>query len=361
MRNRSFFQKSGLTLSLLLAFLFSISGQGLNPDIQIQDDAKYSIQWLSQYPATKDKTKTKGNKKEISKNTPSEGSIEKPTQQFKNRLSDLIFGVKSSNPIKPMSIIAINPDTFWIVDQGIGSLLEVFNGVGEITHTRNKNQEILPSLVSSCLLPGNKILFTDSKLNKIFIFIPGRKEFKILNDSLLLEQPTGIAYSAVNKEIWVVETKAHRISVLTEEGKLIKQIGNRGSGDGEFNFPTYIWIDKSGTVFVVDAMNFRIQIFSESGKWVSVFGEIGDSSGYLSRPKGIATDSFGHIYVADALFHVVQVFDNKGKFLYVFGSQGQEKEQFWMPTGIFIDSSNYIYVADSYNSRVQVFQLIHDN
>jgi DNA-binding beta-propeller fold protein YncE len=359
MRKRRFLLKSVLSLSLLLALLFSLSGQGLNPNILSQEDAKYTIRWVSQYPAIKAKTKEHNNGISV---TPSEEhSKERTGKQLKNRITDLIFGEKTSKPIKPMSIIAINPDTFWIVDQGIGSILEVFNGVGEMTHIRNKKLETLPSLVSSCLLPGNKILFTDSKLNKVFVLIPGSKEYKILNDSLILDQPTGIAYSAVNKEIWVVETKAHRISVLNEEGILIKQIGSRGSSPGEFNFPTYIWIDKSGTVFVVDAMNFRIQIFSENGELLSVFGEIGDSSGYLSRPKGIATDSYGHIYVADALFHVVQVFDNRGKFLYVFGSQGQEKEQFWMPTGIFIDHSNYIYIADSYNSRIQVYQLIHEN
>lgn len=343
-----------LTMLVLLSARAQETGQ-LNKS---QEDDTYSIQWVSQYPAVKKKKKE--NQKGISDILLGEETKQKNSRRNKNWFSNLLFGKKPDNLVKPMSVLAMSPDTLWVADQGTGTFLQVVKGVGEMTHFRNKKIEQLPSIVGSCFLPDNKIVFTDSKLNKIFQFMPGDKDLHILNDSLVLLQPTGIAYSSVNKQIWVVETKAHHISVLDEKGKRIKQIGKRGLEKGEFNFPTHIWIDQLGMVYVVDAMNFRIQVFNKNGEFVSMFGEIGDASGYFSRPKGVATDSFGHIYVADALFHVVQVFDKSGNLLYVFGSQGQEKEQFWMPTGIYIDKDNYIYVADSYNSRVQVFQLSLD-
>ncbi len=105
-----------------------------------------------------------------------------------------------------MSVVAMNPGTFWVADQGNGSILQVHNQVGEITQFRNKDIESLPSIVGSCFTPDHKILFTDSKLNIVFLFTPGNKELEILDDSLKLEQPTGIAYSEVNQQIWVVET-----------------------------------------------------------------------------------------------------------------------------------------------------------
>ncbi|MEN8155441.1 MAG: 6-bladed beta-propeller [Bacteroidota bacterium] len=296
----------------------------------------YSIQWVGQYPAQKEK-------RERDRST--------------TWLTDLLFGKKPADLVKPMSVVAMNPDTFWIADQGSGSILRVFNQVGEMTQLKHEEVESLPSIVGSCFIPGNKTLFTDSRLNTVFWFEHGQKALHILNDSLRLEQPTGIAYSAVNREIWVVETKAHRISVLDENGEMIRHIGGRGNAPGMFNFPTYIWIDNSGTVYVVDAMNFRIQVLDKEGAFISDFGEIGDASGYFSRPKGVATDSYGHIYIVDALFHVVQVFDREGNYLYAFGSQGEGPEQFWMPTGIYIDKRNFIYIADSYNSRVQIFEL----
>ena len=321
--------------------LISVGAPGQNEDAFVpdQDQDNYDIRWVSQYPAIK----------------------EKKSKRNANWFSNLVFGKKPDNLVKPMSVLALNPDAYWIADQGNGSILQVSAGQGELCKFENKEIDNIPSIVGSCFTPDHKILFTDSRLNQVFRYDPGTRNLEVLIDSMNLVQPTGIAYSQLMQQIWVVETGAHRISVFDEKGELIKRLGGRGNIPGKFNFPTYLWIDPAGLVYVVDAMNFRVQILDSNGEFISAFGEAGDSSGFFSRPKGIATDSFGHIYVSDALFNVVQVFDRSGELLSVFGSQGQAKEQFWMPTGIYIDAENFIYIADSYNSRVQVFQLSSDN
>ncbi|MCF6342007.1 MAG: 6-bladed beta-propeller [Bacteroidales bacterium] len=274
-----------------------------------------------------------------------------------DRIGEFLFG-KQQEPVlsKPISIIASNPESYWVLDQGLGVLLNIKDNVGEIPRSFKKKYS---SLVGLCVSADSVCFYTDSRLNKIFELNVGKDEMTEFKPSTELFQPTGLAYSRINDELWVVETAAHRISVFNREGKLIRQIGKRGELPGEFNYPTFIWIDKAGVVYIVDSMNFRIQILNSDGGVITVFGEIGDATGYFSRPKGIATDSFGNIYVVDALFHAVQIFDKNGNLLYHFGKQGREDGQFWLPTGIFIDDNDYIYVADSYNSRVQVFQLIN--
>ncbi len=235
---------------------------------------------------------------------------------------------------KPISVYAENPLSFWVLDQGMGTMVKVQDQVGEIPQLFKTKYN---SLVGICAASPKEIFYTDSRANKIYKMTLDIDELIEFNNSIELNQPTGIAYSHLNDELWVVETAAHRISVFNQQGKLIRQIGKRGKGPGEFNFPTFIWIDKSGVVYIVDSMNFRIQILNNKGEPINYFGQIGDASGYFSRPKGIATDSYGNIYVADALFHVVQIFDKTGKFLYHFGQQGIEDGQFWMPSGIYID------------------------
>ena len=298
---------------------------------------KPEIQWVGQWPSIKSKSQ----KKEI-----------------KQQIKDLLIGKKKQELSRPVSVLAINQNFFWILDQENCSLFKVINDVGKIPHFIEKKKSNFSSLVGICNF-HNEILFTDSFSNKIFTINSEKKGCAILNDSLKLDKPTGIAYLPEKKEIWVVETGAHRILILNEQGQIIKKIGSRGIAKGEFNFPTHIWIDKKGNVYVVDAMNFRIQVLNKDGEIISVFGSNGNSPGYFSSPKGIATDSYGHIYVSDALFNVVQIFDINGNFLYTFGSQGHEDGQFWMPSGIYIDSDDKIYVADSYNSRIQIFQLIN--
>lgn len=325
----------------LLTILFFNNNCPAQDTAKIQPDEKTrkaEIQWIGQWPSAKSKSQ----KKEI-----------------KQQIKDILIGKKKQELSKPVSILAYNQNLFWILDQENNAIFKVINEAGKIPHFIEKKKNNFSSLVGICNFHNNEILFTDSYSNKIFLINSEKKECTILNDSLKLDKPTGIAYSPDKKEIWVVETGAHRIIVLNEKGEIIKKIGSRGTARGEFNFPTHIWIDKKENVYVVDAMNFRVQVFNKDGEIISVFGSNGNSPGYFSSLKGIATDSYGHIYISDALFNVVQIFDINGNFLYTFGSQGHEDGQFWMPSGIYIDSDNKIYVADSYNSRIQIFQLIN--
>lgn len=297
-----------------------------------------SVEWISQWPG-----------KDLKSN---ENAI-------KPRIKDLIFGKKDLlQLVRPVSILAINQNSFWILDQENKTIFQVTDAIGKIPRFIEKKNNSFSSLVAICKFQGNDMLFTDSYSNKIFKINTENKKITSFNDSLKLNKPTGIAYSALRKEIWVVETGTHRLIVLNEKGELIKTIGSRGLKKGQFNFPTHIWIDKQGNVYVVDAMNFRVQVLNQAGDVISVFGSNGNATGFFSCPKGIATDSYGHIYIVDAMFHAIQVFDINGEFLYTFGSQGHDEGQFWMPSGIFIDESDKIYVADSYNSRIQIFQLV---
>jgi sugar lactone lactonase YvrE len=327
-----------VTIIVLLVFASKgIEAQDINADGNNPPGQDSFIEWIGQYPALPGET---GEKK------------------FKDRFVEFFTGKGGRMFLnKPVSVLAMNPDTFLILDQENGQIFKVKDGVGDITQFKKGDYINFPSMVGITELTGDSILFTDSFLNKVFLSIPGSKEIKSLNDSLKLDQPTGIACSPVTGDIWIVETKAHRVSVIDRQGQLKKQFGERGTGPGQFNYPTSVWIDNSGRAYVIDALNFRIQVFSGQGDLIKIFGEAGDATGYFARPRGIAVDSYGNIYISDALFNAIQIFDINGNFLYAFGKQGREKGEFWMPAGIYIDHNNYIYVADTYNSRVQVFHL----
>ncbi|MFI5150486.1 MAG: 6-bladed beta-propeller [Bacteroidia bacterium] len=304
------------------------AGQGLE-----QGDVK----WISQWPVRDSKQKDK---------------------DVKARLRHIIFGARRQVLTRPVSMIADQRGEYWILDQQSNTIFQVSEGQGKVPRFLEKKGLDLTSLVGICKFRQGELLFTDSHLDKIFLINSDKKTCVVLNDSLKLDKPTGIAYSADHHEIWVVETGKHCIRVLSEGGVVLRTVGSRGGGKGEFNFPTQITISKQGFVYVVDAMNFRIQVLNNKGDVVSLFGKNGDGSGSFASPKGIATDSYGNIYVADALFHVVQIFNVTGRLLYTFGTQGQGEGEFWMPSGVFVDEKDKIYVSDCYNSRVQVFQLI---
>jgi len=282
----------------------------------------------------------------------------KQESSFFSKVFEMIVGKDVYALNCPISLIAEDTSRIYILDQGnrtVSKLDMIKNEFGSIEIDALQN---FPSLVGICKDDENNYYFSDSKLNKIYYFNEQSISLSILNDSLKLNKPTGIAFCKYSNEFYITETDLHRIIVLDKKGNVVRTIGKRGILKGEFNFPISIWISDEGFKYIVDAMNFRIQILNDKDEVVSVFGQAGDASGYFGRPKGIAIDSYGNIYVVDALFNTVQIFDKTGNFLYNFGKVGKNNCEFWLPNGIYIDKGNKIYVADSYNSRIQIFQLV---
>ncbi len=194
----------------------------------------------------------------------------------------------------------------------------------------------------------------DSEPGKVFAFgADGREVFTI---SAPLQRPAGLTISG--DSLAVADSQAHAIFIFDLRGRLRFQFGRRGTGPGEFNFPTHVAADNQGRLLVTDSLNSRIQVFDAAGKFLSQIGSAGDTPGHFGRPKGVAADSFGHIYVADAVFDNLQVFDLSGHLLMTLGQGGTEPGEFGLPAGIAIGTDNQIYVADSYNHRVQVFKYI---
>lgn len=177
-------------------------------------------------------------------------------------------------------------------------------------------------------------------------------------------RPVGIAIDKTRGLVYVSDpampdSVKHRIYVFNEAGKFIRYIGTRGNKDGQFNFPTGLWVDGNGMLYVVDSMNFRIQIFNPRGKFVAKFGQEGDAPGYFDKINAVATDGFGNIYVTDGGASGVTIFNSKYQPLLWFGGLSAKPGYFSIPLGITVDPrTEKIYVADSINARVNVYKLL---
>src|ERR1041385_8758226 len=79
----------------------------------------------------------------------------------------------------------------------------------------------------------------------------------------------------------------------SEDGKLLKTWGTKGSGDGQLDGPHALAMDSRGRLFVGDRSNNRIVIFDQDGKQLDVWRQ-------FSRPSGIYIDKRDVMYVADS-------------------------------------------------------------
>ncbi|MBK3515888.1 NHL repeat-containing protein [Carboxylicivirga marina] len=279
------------------------------------------------------------------------------TKEFKfsfKSLLHLLTGKEPQRLYRPVSVFLDKNQQLKVLDQSYQGIIRYAEG--EFKPWKVKSKIALTSLVDMCQYPDEAVLMTDSYHNQVFLYNEKDRLLKVFSDTIL-NKPTGIVCDVDRELVYVSETGAHRIAVFDFEGNLIKRIGCRGLGDLQFNYPTFLDVDKDGVLYVVDSMNFRIQQISPGGVFISSFGENGDATGSFARPKGIALDSYGHIYVADALFNAVQVFDKNGDLLYYFGNKGTDIGEFMMPMGVYITDMNRIYVTDYLNARIQVYQL----
>lgn len=100
------------------------------------------------------------------------------------------------------------------------------------------------------------------------------------------------------------------IKKFNTTGQLQMQFGFRGGrGAGYFEGPTDLSVDnRNGDIYVVDSGNNRVQRFNRDGQFMSEFGGMGAGNGQFNSPTGIAVDRDGYVYISDTNNNRVQKF-----------------------------------------------------
>ena len=279
-------------------------------------------------------------------------------KSFFERVAEFFVGESDAHLVRPMAVVETPDGTLCVADPGAKGVQCFDVRRGRYQLVQGVDAAPLPSPVGLTNGARGEIYVADSALARILVIQPGAKQASPMAIEATLRQPTGLVFDPVGQQLFIVDTAAHQVVVIGLDGKERARFGQRGDGDGQFNFPTLIGRDSDGRLYVTDSLNFRIQIFDTTGRFLSRFGRHGNATGDLSRPKGVATDRFGHVYVVDSMFHALQVFDHSGVFLLAIGGQGQGAGEFWLPTGLYVSDNNTIYIADSHNQRVQVLRYI---
>lgn len=275
---------------------------------------------------------------------------------FWQRVGEFFTGKEEEWFIRPTGVAA-RGSVIYVADPGAQALWVLDPQGSRFRRIREAGGQRLISPVAVALGADDRIYLADSFLGRVFVFDANGHLKGTIADANL-RRPAGLAYDAGSDRLYVADSAAHRVWIFAGDGRPVGGIGQRGTGNGEFNFPTHVALDREGTLSVTDSLNFRLQMFEAHGSFIGQFGRHGDSSGDFGMPKGVALDSEGHIYVVEALFDAVQIFDRGGRFLLSFGERGLGPGQFWLPGGLFIDGRDRIYVADAYNQRIQIFEYL---
>jgi tripartite motif-containing protein 71 len=151
--------------------------------------------------------------------------------------------------------------------------------------------------------------------------------------------------------IVIVAGHEDRIQLFTRDGELFDIFGIPGPGDGQFNHPHGLAVDRDrdDLIYVGDQENHRLQVFDQAGGFERQWG---DAEFQHIHDVGIDRDS-GNIFVGDYELHRLRKFSATGALLGVFGGPGPQPGQFNGVWGVSTDSAGFVYVGDTFNKRVQ--------
>lgn len=283
------------------------------------------------------------------------------------RLGDALFGREPARGmVSPMAVCTDGGERVFVADPG-AQAVHAFD-LGTRRHAVWSPAEAWARLLQPVGIAYDaahgRVLVSDSQAGRVVAFSPDGKPLGEMGRGAL-RRPCGLAVDPSTGRVYVADAAAHQVVVLGPDGEETARAGTRGSGPGEFNYPTNVALGTAaggaGTVvYVSDSLNFRVQALTADLAPLRTVGRKGDMPGYFAQPKGVGVDSEGHLYVVDAHFEAVQLFDDQGRLLMSFGREGTGPGEFWLPAGLSVDARDRVWIADSYNRRVQAFQYLHE-
>lgn len=149
----------------------------------------------------------------------------------------------------------------------------------------------------------------------------------------------------------IVAGHEDRVQRFTAEGELIDIFGVPGTGDGEFNHPHGLAVDRDrgDLIYVGDQENDRLQVFTVEGEFVRQWGDAGFQH---IHDVGIDRET-GNLFVGDYELDTLRKFSPTGEILGEYGGTGGGPGQFSGVWGVSTDSLGFVYAADTFNRRVQ--------
>ncbi len=279
-------------------------------------------------------------------------AIRRPPSAFSKLLRVIVGGAAREHMTQPYGV-AVGPDRRVYVADSVGGVIHVY----DLEKSRHDTIKVAAQSLIGIAVVGQRLYVTDSVAGRLVCLDLKGHELWSRGAGDGFVRPTGLAASA--DLLYVVDTMQHRIVTVGLGGTIYERLGTRGSGPGQFNFPTNIVRAGDGRLFVTDTMNFRVQVLDRHGAPLAAFGRLGDAPGDFDKPKGIALDSDGHVYVVEGLNDIVQIFDERGRLLLTFGGSGAGAGELWLPSGITI-VNDVVYVADAANRRVQLFEYVKE-
>ena len=165
-----------------------------------------------------------------------------------------------------------------------------------------------------------------------------------------LDYPTGLSIDS-DGNIIVADKDNKLIKIFSTDGQFLHKLGTEPS----FTKPFHC-IQHNNYLIVSDTDDHSVKLFDRKGNFLYKFGKKGNGDGEFNKPHCLFMNKAGHLMVCDKENHRIQVFDLSGKFVAKFGTKGSGIGDFYRTGSVAVLSDGKIVVSDFGNSRIQIFE-----
>ena len=319
----------------------------IKPQIQNNKDGTYKISYFAKETGTCEASlKVNG---EHVLGSPFEVQIKR--RQFRPVFS---FGQRSSDS-RTWGVAVNDKDEIAVSEHG-NHRVEIFACDG--THLRSfgeeGNQQGEFDLPAGIAFHNDKILVADRMNHRVQLFSDHGDYLNHFGEKgsrdNQLQFPRGLSIDS-DGNIVVADRDNKSIKIFSLDGRFLRSIGTEGS----FSFPIHC-IQHDNYLIVSDIGDHCIKVFNREGKFLYKFGKQGMGDGEFDGPGCLSVDKAGHLLVCDPSNHRVQVFKLSGEFVTQFGAYGTGIGEFNSPLSTAVLSDGKIIVTEFSNDRVQIFE-----
>ena len=205
--------------------------------------------------------------------------------------------------------IAFHNDNILVADRG-NRRVQLFSDQGEYLGQFGEEGNLDHQLKSPHGLSVNSdgnIIVADSRIKLVKIFSLGGQFLRKIGTEGSFKFPFHCIQQ--NNYFIVSDPGDNSIKVFNKNGQFLHSFGKEGDGDGEFDQPGCLSVNKGGQLMVCDRGNNRVQVFELNGNFVRKFGTKATEAGASGRPMSTAVLSGGEVVVSTFMSHRIQIFE----------------------------------------------------
>ena len=213
------------------------------------------------------------------------------------------FGSKGDQEgefVHPTGIAYLNNGNIVVADS-INNRLQIFTEQGKyLTQLCGEGNLQFNYPLGLSLDSDGNIIVADADNKLVKIFTPSGQFLRKFGEDLLVDP-----IHCIQKDQYFIvsDHRDHSIKVFNADGDFLYKFGNEGEGDGEFDRPKCLSVDKAGHLMVCDGRkNDRVQVLELSGKFITKFKLMSGGS-----PISTAVLSDGRILVCDFRDHRIHI------------------------------------------------------